>query len=255
MKKTILFYIVLVFLLLPSIVFAADEIDSDNDGMADTQEAKYYTDLHNPDTDGDGFTDGEEVKNDYSPHVGEQKRLNEFDYDGDGLNDWLERWFKTDMGKGDSDADGVNDFEEIMKGSNPAVFGTSTVFTRKIEVDRSYQRLYYFVDGVKIVNMPVSTGNPSTPTPAGDFSVLKKKEVVWYKGTDYDFPNTKWNLEFKPHYYLHSAYWHNDFAKRTRSHGCVNMRFDDAALLFKYIDIGVPVVVTGVTPKRYYVGT
>ena len=35
--------------------------DSDNDGLKDWEEELYKTDLHNPDTDGDGYLDGEEV--------------------------------------------------------------------------------------------------------------------------------------------------------------------------------------------------
>lgn len=35
--------------------------DSDNDGIADYDEASYQTDPFNPDTDGDGFLDGEEI--------------------------------------------------------------------------------------------------------------------------------------------------------------------------------------------------
>ena len=41
--------------------------DSDNDGLADELEKIYGTDLNNPDTDGDEFKDGEEVKNGYNP--------------------------------------------------------------------------------------------------------------------------------------------------------------------------------------------
>jgi len=37
------------------------QIDSDNDGLADSYEQCIGTDPHNPDTDGDGLTDGEEV--------------------------------------------------------------------------------------------------------------------------------------------------------------------------------------------------
>ena len=36
--------------------------DSDNDGLPDWEEALWKTDSHNPDTDGDGTLDGEEVK-------------------------------------------------------------------------------------------------------------------------------------------------------------------------------------------------
>lgn len=45
------------------------DIDSDNDGLFDYQELNLYmTDPLNPDTDGDGYLDGEEVKNGYNPN-------------------------------------------------------------------------------------------------------------------------------------------------------------------------------------------
>jgi len=43
------------------------EIDSDNDGLSDEDEFRYKTDPKNPDTDGDGFLDGDEVKNGFNP--------------------------------------------------------------------------------------------------------------------------------------------------------------------------------------------
>jgi len=42
-------------------------IDSDNDGLTDAQEKVLGTDPHNPDTDGDGYLDGAEVKSGYNP--------------------------------------------------------------------------------------------------------------------------------------------------------------------------------------------
>jgi hypothetical protein len=43
-------------------------LDSDNDGLTDYQEINiYHTDPHNPDTDGDGYLDGAEVKAGYNP--------------------------------------------------------------------------------------------------------------------------------------------------------------------------------------------
>lgn len=41
--------------------------DSDSDGLPDTEESKYGTDMNNPDTDGDTWPDGEEVQNGYNP--------------------------------------------------------------------------------------------------------------------------------------------------------------------------------------------
>lgn len=41
--------------------------DDDNDGLTNAKEATYGTDVHSVDTDGDGFSDGDEVKNGYNP--------------------------------------------------------------------------------------------------------------------------------------------------------------------------------------------
>ncbi len=46
----------------------ADE-DSDHDGLSNQQEVIWNTDPFNPDTDGDGFKDGEEVNSGHSPLV------------------------------------------------------------------------------------------------------------------------------------------------------------------------------------------
>ncbi len=41
--------------------------DSDSDGLPDEEERAYRTDAKNPDTDGDGYADGEEVNGGWSP--------------------------------------------------------------------------------------------------------------------------------------------------------------------------------------------
>lgn len=244
--------IILLLALLPVYALAQD---SDNDGLADEFEIFYYTDSLNPDTDGDGYTDGIEIKYDYSPHQGEAARLHEHDYDGDGLNDWLERWFGTDLGKSDSDKDSFTDYEEVMYGYDPADPAPLRKFVRRLEVDRAYQRVYYFVDGVKLLNLPASTGNPGSETPAGEFAVLEKIDKKRYQGQDYDLPNVLWNLRFDSIYYIHGAYWHNDFGVRTHSHGCVNLRNEDAEVLYKYVDVDLPVTVTGTTPSKFFVNS
>ena len=43
--------------------------DSDNDGLKDWEEELFHTDLLNPDTDGDGYLDGEEVDSGHNPLV------------------------------------------------------------------------------------------------------------------------------------------------------------------------------------------
>ena len=43
--------------------------DSDNDGLRDWEEELFGTDINNPDTDGDGYLDGEEVDSGHNPLV------------------------------------------------------------------------------------------------------------------------------------------------------------------------------------------
>lgn len=247
-------YLVVFFLLLtPTAVFA---IDTDHDGLTDEQELHiYYTDPDNADSDGDGYLDGDEVLAGYSPHMGSSTRMHQFDYDGDGLNDWLEQWFGSDMAKADTDGDGYSDYDEVMEGYDPtnASFDRKFANTRRIIVNKTTQQLGYYVGGVLVVAMPVSTGNPGTETPNGVFAVERKIAKKDYRGASYFVPDVTWNMEFLPMYYLHSAYWHNDFGLRTHSHGCVNLRETDAALLYKYIDVGVPVEIIGETPPHYRV--
>ena len=50
-------------------------LDSDNDGLTDAQEKIYGTNANNPDTDGDGYTDGNEVKGGYDPLKGNGVKL------------------------------------------------------------------------------------------------------------------------------------------------------------------------------------
>lgn len=49
--------------------------DLDQDGLSDAWEIKFRTDPRNPDTDGDGHKDGEEVDAGYDPALGSDARL------------------------------------------------------------------------------------------------------------------------------------------------------------------------------------
>lgn len=48
---------------------SSQTIDSDNDGLKDWEENLYKTDPWNPDTDGDGYLDGEEINSGHNPLV------------------------------------------------------------------------------------------------------------------------------------------------------------------------------------------
>ena len=231
-----LIFFVLVFLLFPVISLAA--VDSDNDGLSDDEEMNiYHTDFQNPDTDGDGFLDGEEIKNNYSPLVS-GKKLIEADADKDGLPDRLEINLGADSTNPDTDGDGFFDGLEVKKGFDPTSPNTQKL-SKRVEVDLKNQRLIYYLGDKKVDEFKISSGLPKTPTPKGAFTVLQKKPVVNYSGRGYNYPNTKWNLMFKRgpgyNFYIHGAYWHNDFG-RPKSHGCVNVSYSDMPFLYEWAD-------------------
>lgn len=128
--------------------------DDDNDGLFNIIEEIYGTDPKNPDTDGDGLTDYEEVyitgtdplkydtddngindADDDSDNDGLSNREEielgtdprNVDTDGDGLSDYDElNKYNTDPLKADSDGDTLNDGDELAIGldpNNPETFG------------------------------------------------------------------------------------------------------------------------------------
>lgn len=229
---------------------AQEVSDTDGDGLYDYEELFVYrTDPQSADSDRDGFIDGDEVRSGYSPLVGDFKKMTETDVDGDGLHDALELELKTDLSSYDSDGDGISDGEEIYEGANPLVAGAAKdTAVRRVEVDLTNQQLHYFFNDIKLGSIPVSTGLTRTPTPRGEFKILRKVPVKHYIGEDFNLPNTKWNMEFLRSYYLHGAYWHNQFGIRPMSHGCVNIAYKDVEKLYKFMEIGDKVKIYGVTP-------
>jgi hypothetical protein len=94
----------------------ADIEDLDGDTLTGAEERFYDTDPKNPDTDGDSYKDGEEVRNGYNP-LGPGK----LDSDNDGFPDPDERKFGSDPFNPDTDGDGYSDGDEITHGHNPLI--------------------------------------------------------------------------------------------------------------------------------------
>jgi hypothetical protein len=117
--------------------------DSDSDGLADTlEETQFGTDPLDPDTDGDGMSDGWEVEHGLNPldngeadplvqdpgeaDTGDATQENETDSwpdpnqgpngdpDNDGLTNQVEQTLSTDPQRSDTDNDGLNDRWESL---------------------------------------------------------------------------------------------------------------------------------------------
>jgi hypothetical protein len=72
-KKSLIVFFCLFFACINYLAYAQQGsltlIDSDNDGLTDAEEKVYGTDPFNRDTDGDGYSDGVEVKSGYNPLI------------------------------------------------------------------------------------------------------------------------------------------------------------------------------------------
>ncbi|MCD6288028.1 MAG: hypothetical protein J7M12_02825 [Candidatus Hydrogenedentes bacterium] len=91
------------------------EGDEDNDGLTNAEEESLGTDVYNPDTDGDGMTDGWEVDNGLLPLTDDA----DSDADQDGLSNGTEFGLGTNPQSLDTDGDGYTDTEEVDHGGDP----------------------------------------------------------------------------------------------------------------------------------------
>ncbi len=98
----------------------ADLTDNDLDLLPDILESTYGTDMNVADTDGDGVTDGEEVRSGHDPRVAGAARL---DSDGDGLLENEECSWNTNPANPDTDGDGFTDGAEVRNCFDPVTKG------------------------------------------------------------------------------------------------------------------------------------
>lgn len=93
--------------------------DDDRDGLSNAFEEQIGSDPDNPDTDGDGLKDGEEVRRYKTSPIAT-------DSDNDGLRDGDEVFkYRTDPSQADTDGDGLTDGEEVLKyGTDPLKIDT-----------------------------------------------------------------------------------------------------------------------------------
>ncbi len=124
------------------------------------------------------------------------------------------------------------------------VLGDTTA-KKVIKVNLATQHLYAYEDDRLVYNFPVSTGKWGK-TPTGTFHIwvkLRATRMTGGSGADfYDLANVPYTMFFSNNevpasrgYSIHGAYWHNNFG-HTMSHGCINMRTEDAKVIFDWAD-------------------
>lgn len=134
-----------------------------------------------------------------------------------------------------------------------------TAGNKRIEIDLTNQRLYAYEGDRQVYNFLISSGLWGR-TPTGTFSVWTKLRATKMEGgskalrTYYYLPNVPYTMFFsggsvtkKQGYGIHGTYWHNNFG-HPMSHGCINMKTEEASQLFSWAYVGIPVVIYGSAP-------
>ncbi len=116
-----------------------------------------------------------------------------------------------------------------------------------IEINLSEQKLYMKQGASTIASFLISSGRWA-PTPTGTFAIWTKLRYTTMAGgnpalgTYYNLPNVPYVMYYYQGYGIHGAYWHNNFG-HPMSHGCVNMRPEEAGIVYNWADVGTRVVV------------
>jgi lipoprotein-anchoring transpeptidase ErfK/SrfK len=108
---------------------------------------------------------------------------------------------------------------------------------RWIDVDLSNQTVYAYAGDTLVNSFLVSTGTRLTPTVTGQYKIYVKYRSAAMSGPGYYLPNVPYIMYFYKGYGLHGTYWHNNFGT-PMSHGCVNLRTDEAAWLYNWASVG-----------------
>ena len=134
----------------------------------------------------------------------------------------------------------------ILKGS--ALLGTRTDQNKHIYIDLTNQVLYAYEGNKLIYSFLISSGK-WRHTPTGRFNIWIKLRYTRMAGGDsalgtyYNLPNVPYTMYFYNDeipktmgFGLHGAYWHDNFG-HPMSHGCVNMKTEDAEKIYRWSGI------------------
>ncbi|OGF19635.1 hypothetical protein A3G56_00360 [Candidatus Falkowbacteria bacterium RIFCSPLOWO2_12_FULL_45_10] len=236
------------FIFSANVALAQQPVDTDGDRVPNYDEINiYHTNPDNPDTDGDGYGDWEELNNGYSPYAAGEAKLENNDADSDGLSDKLELAFHTDPTNPDTDGDGFIDGDEVNNGYDPAKPGKAKL-EKKIFIDTKNQLLAYNLGEVRLGLFPISTGKRGTETPAGQYQVIEKNPRRWSSLAKLWMPY--WLMFDRRGFGVHELPEWNDGTKEGAdhlgipvSHGCVRLGVGPAERLYNWAEIGTKVFV------------
>lgn len=125
--------------------------------------------------------------------------------------------------------------------------GSTDIGNTYIEIDLNRQHMWYFEEGVLIIDTDVVTGNVSKgyATPAMVACIQYKQRDATLNGENYSTPVDYW-LPIFNNIGIHDAKWRYQFGgeiyKKTGSHGCINTPHQAVKILYERVKVGTPVV-------------
>jgi hypothetical protein len=120
------------------------------------------------------------------------------------------------------------------------------IWQRHIDVNLSTQHLVAYEGGLAVWHAPVATGRDGFNTPTGEFAIYYRLPMQDMTGSiggeSWYVPHIPWVQYIVGGVAFHGTYWHDAHGSGVRmSHGCVNLRIDDAEWLYEWADIGTVV--------------
>lgn len=118
-----------------------------------------------------------------------------------------------------------------------------------VDVDLTMQTVRAYEKGVEVFSAIISSGlygrgadGTSTRTPTGKFNIMEKKPSKHMGDGSlasdieaYELPGVPWTCFFTEQgHAFHGTYWHDNFGV-PMSHGCLNMRNDEAKWLYRWL--------------------
>jgi len=116
-----------------------------------------------------------------------------------------------------------------------------------VEINLTAQHLFMYVNGKLIVESDFVSGNQSKgwSSPTGAYGLTYKQKDATLNGADYSTPVDFW-MPFAGNVGMHDATWRGDFGgsiyKRDGSHGCINLPWSKAKIIFENIQSNFPVL-------------
>lgn len=141
---------------------------------------------------------------------------------------------------------GVNEEHEPTYEYEVPIKGLNDMGDTYIEIDITYQRMYYYEDGELIVDTPIVTGNiPGHATIRGTYFIYNHRQNTVLVGPDYRSFVYYWLGVYKG-YGIHDASWRSEFGgqiyKGNGSHGCINTPYANIKIMWERVEDGTPCI-------------